>query len=412
MKIANIETFVVRIPFDGERPVLTAGQRHSAPDVPVMLRAGHPGTARTEYPPAWRLKAVYTDFVEAVIVRIETDGGRVGWGEMHTPVAGEVAKAAADALLAPLLLGRDPRQIGPLWDAMYSSMRIRGHFNGFLMEAISGVDMALWDILGKAAGVSACKLMGGQVRDRVPLYASCLPSVSVSAGEAGIADVVAAAQGLVARGFTTLKVKVGVRLDIDRALIGALRSALGPRVGIAVYAGGAYDFPYARQAGRMLEDFDVLWLEEPLAPELRRDYARLTRALDIAVAGGGALAGRWAFNDYLADGAFDLIKPDVGRAGGLSECRKIGMLADTYGLPVALHISRGTAIYQAASVQWAAAAPNLMICEWPMDQTAASEGILQTPFTVEGGFVAVPSLPGLGITVDEAALRRWQAAPA
>lgn len=410
MKISSVEAFTVRIPFDTGMPILTAGQSHAARGVHPALPVGHPGTLMTEYPPVWRTKAVYTDTIEAVIVKIETDAGITGWGEMHIPVAGEVGEAIVNHLLAPLLIGSDPRLISPLWEKMYASMRVRGHFNGYQMEAISGVDIALWDILGKSVGAPVSKLLGSQIRDRVPVYASCLPSVSVSSGSAGIEAVVAAARTIVERGYTSFKIKLGVRLDIDRAVLTALRAALGQRIGIAAYVSGAYDFAMARQAGKMMQEFDVLWLEDPLTPENRRDYARLTRYLDVAIAGGGSLCGRWAFNDHMAEGAFDLIQPDVSRAGGISECRKISMLADTYGLPFAPHISRGTAIYMAASLQWAAAAPNLMTCEWPLDQSAAGDGVLTQPFKVSGGFADVPDLPGLGIDIDEKALRQWSAA--
>lgn len=407
MKITSVEAFTVRIPFDDGMPSIAAGQAHAAAGVHPALPVGHPGSITSEYPPFWRTKAVYTDRVEAVIIKIDTDAGITGWGEAHIPVAGEIGVSIVQHLFAPLLVGSDPRHISVLWEKLYSSMRVRGYFNGSHMEVISGVDIALWDILGKAVGAPVSKLLGSQIRDRIPVYASCLPSVAVSAGQAGIDAVVEAAKAIIADGHTAFKVKLGVRLDIDRALLSALRAAVGDSIGIAAYIGGAYDFPLARQAGRMMQDFGVLWIEDPLNPENRRDYAHLTRGLDIAVAGGGALAGRWAFNDYLVDGAFDLIKPDVGRAGGLSECRKISMLADTYGLPFAPHMSRGTGISMAATLQWAAAAPNLQICEWPLDQSAAGDGILNQPFVREGSRVHVPQGAGLGVDVNETALRQW-----
>lgn len=412
MKISSVEAFVVRIPFDDGMPLMSAGQTHAAVGVHPALKVGHPGTMTSEFPPIWRTKAVYTETVEAVIVKIETDGGLTGWGEMHIPVAGEVGVSIIEHLLKPLLVGSDPRLISPLWEKMYGSMRVRGHFNGFLMEAISGVDIALWDILGKVAGAPIANLMGSQIRDRVPVYASCLPSVAVSAGDEGIAAVVAAAREVVSRGYKSLKVKLGVRLDIDRRLVNAIRDAVGEGVGIAAYVNGAYEFSLARQAGKMLQDYGVQWMEDPLSPENRRDYARLTRYLDVPVAVGGSLAGRWAFNEFFADGAVDIVQPDVARAGGISESRKIAMLADTYGLPFAPHVSRGTGIYMAATLQWAAACPNLMTCEWPLDQSAAGDGVLKQPFAFKDGFVDVPSGAGLGVEIDEAALRQWAVEPA
>src|SRR5690606_37287938 len=118
-------------------------------------------------------KATYPDSIEAVIVRIETDNGIVGWGECHTPVAGEITKAVIDELLAPVVIGADPRDIHPLWERMYATMRIRGQTGGYQLEAISGIDIALWDVVGKAVGVPIAKLLGGKIRDRVPVYASC-----------------------------------------------------------------------------------------------------------------------------------------------------------------------------------------------------------------------------------------------
>ena len=170
---------------------------------------------------------------------------------------------------------------------------------------------------------------------------------------------------------------------------------------------GAYDLALARRAGRMMEDLNIWWLEEPFSPENLRDYARLTEFLDLPVAGGECLCNRWAFNDFLAVGALDIVQPDVGRAGGISECRRISTLADTYGVPFAPHVSTGTAIYVAASLQWAAAGANLMTCEFPLDQAKALDGILNEPFRLQDGYVYLNDSPGLGIQVDEDALRQW-----
>jgi D-arabinonate dehydratase/D-galactarolactone cycloisomerase len=292
---------------------------------------------------------------------------------------------------------------------MYSTMRLRGHHSGYLLEAMSGVDIALWDLAGKALKVPVTKLLGGQVRGRIPVYASSLPRVQSAAGEEGWTELAEAAGKLVEQGYHTFKVKLGINLHDDRYALQLLRETVGPNVGIAVDVNGAYDLALARQAGRMMQEAGVLWLEEPLAPENLRDYARLAEYLDIAVAGGECLCTRWAFNDFLAAGAFDVVQPDVSRAGGISECRRISSLADTYAVPFAPHVSTGTGIYMAASLQWAAAGTNLMTCEWPLDQEAAAEGILHEPFVFKDGFVHVSEHPGLGILVDEAALRRWEA---
>ena len=399
MKIKSIESFVVRVPYTQGN--WGAGFWSADPLAHPGLRADHPGDITTEYPPIWRNRAVYPSANETVVVRIETDTGIVGWGEAHTPVAGEITKSVIDTLLVPIAVAYDPLDIHPIWEAMYSSMRLRGHGSGYLLEAISGIDIALWDIAGKHLNAPVAKLLGGQVRHRIPVYASSLPRVQTVAGQAGV-------DALVEQGFRAFKVKLGFDIERDCATLRALRAAVGDEVGIAVDVNGAYDLALARRAGERMNESRLLWLEEPLMPENQRDYSRLTEFLDVAVAGGECLCNRWAFNDALAAGAFDIVQPDVSRAGGISECRRIAMLADVYGVPFAPHLSTGTAIYMAASLQWAAAGANLMICEWPLDQEAAGNGILHTPFRFEEGYIVLSGGPGLGIDVDEAALRRWQ----
>jgi L-alanine-DL-glutamate epimerase-like enolase superfamily enzyme len=409
MIIKTIESFVVRIPYDEDKPKWGAGFWAKDPQQHPGLSASHPGDISTEYPPLWRNRAVYTPFNESVVVKITTDDGIVGWGEGHAPIAGTVTKQAIDTLLAPVVCNRDPLDIHPLWEAMYSTMRMRGHSSGFLMEAISAIDIALHDIAGKALGVPIAALLGSQLRDRVPVYASSLPRIHAENRDEDTQKLIEYARALVAAGHRALKIKLGVDPAPDIALLRQLRAALGDEIGIAVDVNGAYDIALARRAGQLLnEAAHILWLEEPLPPENRRDYTRLAEFLDVAVAGGESLYNRWVFNDYLAAGAFDVVTPDVGRAGGISECRRIAMLADTYGVPFAPHVSTGTAITIAASLQWAASGANLMLCEWSLHQDQAGNGILRQPFEFADGFVHVPNAPGLGIDLNEAALRQWE----
>ncbi len=343
-----------------------------------------------------------------MVVRIQTDTGIVGWGEAHTPIGGEITKTVIDTLLMPLLYGRDPTCIHPLWEAMYAAMRLRGHSSGYLLEAISGVDIALWDILGKHVGAPIAKLLGGKLRDRIPVYASSLPRLRAEDGEAGIQALVERALALVRAGFTAFKIKLGIDLARDCRVLEALRAAVGADAGIAVDVNGAYDLALARRAGEMMGRYNVLWLEEPLPPENRADYARLCEFLDLRVAGGEDLCTRWRFNDFLAAGALDLVQPDVGRAGGISECSRISTLADVYGVPFAPHVSTGTAITLAATLQWAASGANLLTCEFPLDQNTALNGVVKQPFDLREGYMYLNDQPGLGIELDETALRRWK----
>lgn len=407
--IRSIEAFVVRIPFDGQGRNWGAGfwaedaKRHPG------LAADHPGDIYTEYPPLWRNRADYAPANETVIVRLERDDGIVGWGEAHTPLAGHITREVIHRLLSPLLIGQPATEIHPLWERMYSAMRLRGHHSGYLLEAISAIDIALWDAAGKAAGVPVAKLLGGIVRERIPVYASSLPRLHHDHFEAGLAQLVESAQALVQQGHRALKVKMGIDLLRDCETLRALRSALGDSTAIMVDVNGAYDPALARRAGDLMHAAAAIrWLEEPLPPELLDVYPAVTEYLDVAVAGGEGLTTRWAFKQVLDAGAFDIIQPDAGRAGGISECKRITELADVFGVPVAPHLSTGTAIQAAATLQWAAFIPNLMICEWPLGQAQAFDGVVSVPFVFQDGYVQVLAGPGLGIVIDEAALRRWE----
>jgi D-arabinonate dehydratase/D-galactarolactone cycloisomerase len=409
MKIATIESFVVRAPLEGNKPHWGAGFWSDATEAHPGFPADYHGDITTEYPPVWRIRATYPLALEAVMVRIETDTGIVGWGEAHTPSAPEASKAVIDTVLAPAAIGADPLDIQPIWETLFATQHMRGHTAGFQLEAISAIDIALWDIAGKAYDAPIAKLLGGQLRNRIPVYASSLPRVNLTDADASRAAVCAQAAALVAAGHRSIKVKLGFGVEQDRVTLRMLREAVGPDVELSVDVNGAYDLALARAAGRMMEEEGVIWLEEPLMPEDLRGYTRLTAALDIRVALGECLCNRWISNDFFAAGAVDLIQPDVGRAGGISESKRISDLAEIYGVPFAPHVSIGTAIYIAASLQWAAAGPNLMICEWPLEGSVLGDGIIQTPFAFDSGFVQVPEGPGLGIEIDEAALRSWAA---
>jgi D-arabinonate dehydratase/D-galactarolactone cycloisomerase len=311
--------------------------------------------------------------------------------------------------LAEVVVREDPRDIHPIWEKMYSTMRLRGHSAGFMMEAISAIDIALWDVAGKALDVPVATLLGGEMRDRIPVYASSLPRVDASTGEVGWDGLATMAEELVESGHRSLKVKLGIDLEQDRHALRVVRDAVGEDVSLSVDVNGAYDLPLAEKAGDMMAAEEVIWLEEPLVPENRRGYARLAESLGLAVAGGECLCNRWIFNDFLADGGFDVVQPDVSRAGGISESKRISDLADAYNVPFAPHVSIGTAIYMAASLHWAAAGPNLKMCEWPIQQSVLGNGILEVPFSFEDGFVQLRKQPGLGLALDEDALRQWEA---
>lgn len=391
MKISTVEAMILRVP--GERRRARGGD--TSPRARARALDGGYDINRS--------RAAYPDGAQTTLVRITTDDGLVGWGEAHAPLAPEVTKSIIDHLLGPLLIGSDPRAVEVLWERMYTSMRIRGHRTGFMMEAMSGIDIALWDLCGKAQGLPVYLLLGGAHRDRVPIYASGVPGASAE-------EQVENALGFLEQGFTAMKLGTGGLGPVEGLKrVRAVREAVGDRAHVLVDAQGGYDLHTALIFGRELEQLDVYWVEDPLPPEDIDGHRRLAASLDVAVATGEAFCARWGFRDWLASGALDVALPDICRVGGISECRKVAMLADAYNIPWAAHVSMGTAVHVAASVHLGAATPNLLICEYPsrFDHNPLGYNLLQEPLQVEGAALRVPQGPGLGIAFDEEALARF-----
>jgi L-alanine-DL-glutamate epimerase-like enolase superfamily enzyme len=335
------------------------------------------------------------------LVRVHTDAGISGIGEAHSPMAPQVTQMIVDHVLAPALVGQDPRAIDVLWERMYSTMRLRGHSTGFMTEAISGVDIALWDILGKAVGLPVYVLLGGAFRTPIKAYASGVPGTTVEQ------QVANARRFVEERGFTAVKMSIGRKdLEAELAAVSAVAGALGDEAHLLVDAHGAYDATTALNLGRRMQDLGVYWLEDPLPPEDHSGYKMLSSALDMAIAAGETECNRYQFRDRLADRAVDVLLPDICRAGGISECRKIAHLADCYNTPWAAHVSMGTPVHIAASLHLGAATPNFLICEYPTHQNPIGNNLLEVPLVCEDGFIELPSGPGLGIELKEDELDR------
>lgn len=335
---------------------------------------------------------------QTVLVKVTTESGIFGWGEAHAPAAPAVHAKVITDLLAPILVGQDARNVGPLWEKMYSSQRLRGYATGFFTEAIAGVDIALWDILGQFLEVPVYQLLGGKYRDAIPTYA-------------GVGGPEAAAAAIAA-GFTTVKMgfnKGSGSADFER--VAAVSEAVGERGQVLVDSLGAFKLHEAVSVGRKLDALgNVGWFEDALMPEDTDGYPALVEALDTAVCVGETLCNRFQFRDCFAKKGANIVNPDVSRAGGITECKRIADLADTHGILWSPHVSSGLMPYVAASLHLAVATPNAVIVEGgnihDATDVAASRGnvLLKEPLVFEPGLARVPDRPGLGIAFDEAAL--------
>jgi L-alanine-DL-glutamate epimerase-like enolase superfamily enzyme len=336
----------------------------------------------------------YPPQAQSCLVKVTAEDGTVGWGEGHAPLGPRATKAVVEDVLAPLLLGADPLAIERHWARMYGSMRLRGHVAGYQMEAIAGVDIALWDLAGKLLGVPVYRLLGGPFRTRLPAYASGVP------GET-IADRVASAERFVADGYTAVKASIG-RGDVDTDLAGvaALADALRGKADLLVDGHGAYSAENAVVVGRALQAMGVYWFEDPRPPEDVDGYVHLAAALDMAIASGETECTRWQFEERLARRAVDVILPDICRAGGISEGRRIATVASLHNTRWAAHVSMGTSIHVAAAAHLAAASENFLIFEFSSTPNPIGEALLRTELHPNQGTLQVPEGPGLGIEFD------------
>ncbi|KRR27267.1 mandelate racemase [Bradyrhizobium lablabi] len=346
----------------------------------------------------------------AMVVEVETEDGLIGWGECYGPAR---ITAAAVAGIAPLLIGEDPLRTDFLWRKVYSALRDHGQ-KGVVIEALSGIDIALWDIKGKFFDVPVHQLLGGASRNEVQAYATGLYRRKSGDPMRYLPDEAA---GYVAEGFKAVKLKVGFGVEEDVAVTRAVREAIGSGIALMVDANHAYDATAAIRLGRMIERYDIGWFEEPVPPEDLAGYREVKAAISIPVAGGECEFTRFGFRDVLVSRAIDIIQPDTCAAGGLSECRKIADMAETFGVRYNPHVW-GTGIAIAASLQLLAVLPSHTprslaplepILEFDRTEHPIRQAILTRPIEHSGGLVAVPDSPGLGIEIDRDALTRFAA---
>lgn len=344
------------------------------------------------------------------IVEIETADGIVGWGECYGPSA--VAKAYIDTQFAARVFGRDPFDVEVIWEDLYNRIKDYGA-RGMVTSAMSGIDIALWDIIGKTVDKPIHKLIGGAHRTEVTSYATGLYFIDM---DRLIEEAVEEAREYVDEGFVAIKMKIGLgspKLDIER--VAAVRRAIGDDIRLMVDANHCFTVPQAIRIGRELEQLNVEWFEEPISPEDIDGYVEVTRALDMAVAGGENEFTRWGFRDLVVRKAMDIVQPDVCAAGGISECRKIATLASAHGVECVPH-AWGSAIGLAATLHFLAALPDQPpsfrpmppLLEFEQTENPFRDRLSRQPIVQVRGKVQIPTGAGLGIDVDRSVLDEFR----
>lgn len=355
----------------------------------------------------------------AHLVRVETDDGVVGWGECFGPGTVAIANATiVEQVISPLILGMDPLEREVIWHRVYNLLRDHAR-GGMPIQALSGIDIALWDIAGKVAGLPLHQLLGGRFRDDVPVYGYGMMLQRVDDLADRFADEAAS---IVDAGFGAVKMKIGLGRRQDVALVESVRGAIGEDVDLMVDANHCYTATDAIHVGRELERLGVKWFEEPVAPEDRSGYRRLTDALDINIAGGEAEFTRWGWNSLLTDGCLDIAQPEVTALGGITEYQKVLALAHTHFIPVVNHVW-GSAVAQAVNLHLLVSMPDLPggahpvgpMLEFDTTPNEFVDHILEAPLNVREqvaatGSAGPPEGPGIGVSVDEEFLRRYEVA--
>ncbi len=340
---------------------------------------------------------------QATLVKIVTKDGLVGWGECHAPAAPRVHATVIRDLLAPILVGQDARQVEPLWERLYSSQRLRGYATGFYTESIAGIDLALWDLLGKYLQQPLYRILGGKYRNSIPTYSGIRGATPIALREN--------ARHQIERGFSAVKMGLSKGAGTSNVKrVAAVSEAIGTRGQVLVDSLGAYKVHEARAVGARLDDLtNIGWWEDALLPEDIAGYSELKAALKTPLCAGETLSNRYQFRDLFDARAVDIINPDICRAGGVSECRCIAILADLHGILFSPHISTGTALYWAASVHLAAHSPNTEIMEGgTLLERPFGNGLLREPLEALPGQAMVPERPGIGAEFDETELARFQ----
>lgn len=349
-----------------------------------------------------------------MFLKIETDEGITGWGE---PVVEGRARTVETAVneFRPMLIGADPLKIEHLWQGMYRRTFYRG--GPVLCSAISGIEMALWDIKGKYYGLPVYEMLGGKYRDRVRMYGHLKPTGHP--GDFPVEEMLKIADRRVEEGFTALKysvippVKPIDTLEAMESIVerfAAVRERVGKKVDVAVDFHGRLSPAMSIRVLEELRPYYPLFVEEPVLPENVDEMVRVARSTSIPIAAGERLFTKWGFRELIEKQAVSVVQPDLCHCGGIFEARKIASMAEVYYMQIAPHNPLGP-ISLAACIQLDACTPNLLAQEHPgmPDHRDLGEGILKQPFKIESdGCIKVPDRPGLGIEVDEAAIEQFR----
>jgi L-alanine-DL-glutamate epimerase-like enolase superfamily enzyme len=331
------------------------------------------------------------------LVRLTTDEGIRGLGEAWCDPA--LAAGVVLGKLRPQLIGQDPFNVEGIWSRAFDGSALYDP-KGALVAGMSGVDMACWDIMGKALHLPVCKLLGGLNREWIPAYASDLH------WQEDATEMARQAAGFVERGFKIVKTHLGVDPIDDVRRVQVLRQAIGPDIGLMVDINTAFDRPTAVRFGKRIAEYDIYWYEEPISPCDPSGYAHVREMTGLLIAAGENEWTRYGFKPLLEHHWIDVAMPDIARAGGITELKKICALADASGIPVSPH-NYSSGVCQAATLHLMAALPSTTLLEWDTVDASIENELFVEPPVEHDGRVSVPQSPGLGVQLTDEVRARY-----
>lgn len=359
---------------------------------------------------------VMTSF-DTVLVRIETQCGIVGYGEAKEDVGsvghGEALAAMINGKFGPMLVGEDPRDVSRLWELMYNGSRAphalaQGRVfpalgrRGLAICALSGVDIALWDILGRSLNAPVWRLLGGRKALRMPAYAS--------GGWASADKIGEQLNGYIAQGgFKAVKMRVGIMdATVPNSVrrVRAARESLGPDVQLMCDAHGSYGVPEAKLFCRGVEELNLAWFEEPVSADNKRGMAEVRASSAVPIAAGESEFNRFDFLELAELRAVDVFQPDLAICGGITEAMRIGVIASSFNIRLAPHLWTGAAGF-AAGLHVAFASPAGYILEYSLAKNPLLHDLAEGLPEVRDGMIELPETPGLGLTIDEEFVKRY-----
>ena len=350
----------------------------------------------------------------ATLVEIETSDGLIGWGEafcqgLEPP---EISASVIKSSLTDLIINENPLDIERLWFKMYNQTRDFGR-KGSVISAISAIDIALWDIAGKYYNKPIYQLLGGAFRKKIKPYATGFYRLKGQNESSRLAE-----EALIhfENGYDHMKIKLGFGVEDDLECMKKIVDTLGSRkTTLMIDTNHAYGRTEALQLGMALKDYNLRWYEEPVVPEDIRGYSELKSKLSIPIAGGENEHTLYGFKNLFENNCLDIAQPDIGSCGGITACKHISTLAQSFGVEINPHVW-GSAVAQSASLQTIAALPiahhslypREPILEYDQSNHPFRKDLLETPIVLENGYVNVSDNPGLGIKVNTETIKKYK----